>query len=109
MVKRSTRGADRPTAGRRRRTPEELIADLEARIEAIKRREEARQLKRSAAMRAALSAIRALDKGLLAAEGEGDTPLRHALADAREPLAHLLGERGMPLERTRRPSSPHPK
>jgi hypothetical protein len=109
MAKRRTPGEGRVKAGRRRRTPEEIIADLERRIEEVKRREEARQLRRSAAVRAALSALRALDKGLAAAEAEEDTPLRHALTDAREPLAHLLGERGMPVEPKPRPRAAHTK
>jgi len=109
MAKRRTAAEPADPAKRRRRTPEEIIADLERKIEEVKQRQETTKLRKSAAVRATLSAVRALDKGLTAAEQEGDTALRHALADAREPLSHLLGERGVKIERTRRPKGPRPK
>ena len=109
MAKQRSARATGAAGQRRRRSPEEIIADLERKIEDVKRRQEARKLKRSSAVRSALSAVKALDRGLAAAEQEGDTALRHALADAREPLAHFLGERGIQLERTRRPKGPRPK
>lgn len=94
---------------RKRRSPEEIIAELQKKIEAVKQRQEANKLKQSTAVRNSLSAVKALDKAIAAAEEEDDTALRHALADAREPIAKLMAERGVQLSKTRRPKGRRPK
>ena len=59
-------------------------------------------------MRNALSAVKAIDKAVAAAEEENDTVLRHALADARDPIASELTERDIKLSKTRRPKGRRP-
>ncbi len=93
---------------RHRRNDEELISDLKNRIAELKHRQEARRLKESPSIRAAVSAVRHLDKGLNLAAEEGNGQLRHALADARKPLeAYLRGE-GMKLPKARLPRGRRP-
>jgi len=94
---------------RKRRSPEEMIEDLQAQIADLKARAEARQLKESAAIKAALSAVKAIDKGVEAAKNEDDAKLRHVLLDSREPLAQYLEGLGMTLPKMRRPKGPRPK
>lgn len=94
---------------RHRRSPEEIIADLQRKIREVKERAAARELKRSDAVKAALAAVRAIDKGLEAAEAEDEKLLRHALADARRPLADHLGERGVKLPKPRLPRGRRPR
>lgn len=93
---------------RKRRTPEEMIEDLQKQISELKDRANARQLKQSPAVKAALAAVKALDKGAEAAREEENTELRHVLADAREPLANYLTGMGMALPKSRRPKGRRP-
>lgn len=103
--------ANNKSAGKRRkrRSPEEMIADLQEQITELKTRAEARQLKQSAAIKAALTAVKAIDKGVEAAKKEEDAKLRHVLLDARAPLASHLEGLGMALPKMRRPKGPRPK
>jgi uncharacterized protein involved in exopolysaccharide biosynthesis len=94
---------------RKRRSPEEMIADLQKQITDLKARAEARQLKQSAAIKATLAAVKAIDKGIDAAKAEDNTQLHHVLADAREPLAAHLTGLGMTLPKPRRPKGRRPK
>ena len=107
MAKKKT-AASGTAKRRKRRSPEEIIADLQKKIEEVKHRQEAKKLKQSGAIRAAISAVKAIDKSVAAAEEEEDTSLRHALADAREPLVAVLTERGIQLPKTRRPKGRRP-
>ncbi len=87
-----------PAGGRRkRRTPEEMIADLEEEIRRVKARAEAKALKTSPVARAALSAVKALDKGLAESIQEGEEDLRGALQEARRAIAAVLDRRGLKL------------
>jgi len=104
MAKKKSSGARR-----KRRSPEEMIADLQAQIGELKRRAEARQLKQSAAIKASLAAVKAIDKGVEAAKEEDDAKLRHVLLDAREPLARHLEGLGVRLPKVQRPKGPRPK
>ena len=92
-----------------RRTDEQLIQDLQQKIEEIQGRAEARKAKQSPAVRLMLRAVRALDKAMDAAESEGDTALRHVLSDGRDPLARYLQEKGLRVRKSRRPKGPRPK
>lgn len=94
---------------RKRRSPEEMIEDLQKQIADLKQRAEARELKQSAAIKASLAAVKAIDKGIEAAKAEDNTQLRHVLADAREPLANHLTGLGMTLPKQRRPKGRRPK
>ena len=92
-----------------RRTDEQLISDLETKIQAIKERAATRSLKRSPSMKHTVAAVRAIDKALESAATEGNNPLRHSLADAREPLVAYLQLEGIKLPKTRRPKGPRAK
>lgn len=94
---------------RRRRSPEEIIADLQAEIKRVKDKAEAKKLKQSEAVRLSLSAIRAMDKGMEAAADEGNSHLRHTLAEARKTLGVQLDKMGMKLPKANFPKGPKPK
>ena len=96
-------------ARRARRSPEEMIADLEAKIREVKQRAQAKELKQSPSMKAAMSTVRSLDKALDAAAEDGNNALRHALADARKPLAEFLEGQGLKLPKARAPRGRKPK
>jgi hypothetical protein len=82
-----------PTTKKRvRRDAEKLIADLEAKIEAIKARAARKRRKADPAMRHTLAAIRSIDKAMAAAT---DAVLRHALEEARGVLAAYLTLQGV--------------
>lgn len=92
-----------------RRTDDQLIRDLQAKIEEIQHRAEARQAKRSPSVRLTVRALRAIDKAMAAAEGEGESSLRHILSDGREPLVSFLEAKGLRVRKSRRPKGPRPK
>lgn len=97
------------TTRRKRRSPDQIIADLQEEIRRVKARQKARELKQSPAHKAALSAIRAMDKALAAAAEEGETALRHALADGRKALGAYLEEQGLRLPKANLPKGPRPR
>jgi hypothetical protein len=92
-----------------RRSDEQLILDLQNKIQEIQGRAEAKKAKQSPAIRLMLRAVRAIDKAMDAAESEGDTALRHVLSDGREPIANYLQEKGVRVRKSRRPKGPRPK
>ena len=94
---------------RHRRTDEELIEDLKKRIKELKTRQESRRLKESPSIKAALSAVRWIDKALDEAADESNTHLRHALADSRKPLEEYLMSEGLRLPKARKPRGRRPK
>ena len=96
-------------AKRHRRSDDELIADLKSRIAEIKVRQETKKLNDSPAIKCSLSAIKEIDKGLEEAAREGDSHLRHALADARKPLAEYLKSCGVKLPKARLPRGRRPR
>ncbi len=87
------------TTTRRRRTVDEQIADLAAKINAIRERETRREAKKDPALRHATSAMRSLDKALAASK---DAEVRHALLTVRSGLAPVLGTPSSPNGRVRR-------
>ena len=93
---------------RKRRSDEELIADLKERIKELKTRQDSKRLKESPAMRSTLSAVRWLDKALDLSAEEGNSHLRHALADARKPLEEHLMSEGVRLPKARKPRGRRP-
>lgn len=105
------------TAGRKtnavktrvRRTDDQIINDLKEKLRQVKLRAAARELKSSAAIKTTLTALRAISKALDAAAEEGETHLRHALADARKPLAEFLGKHGVPLPKANLPKGRKPR
>ena len=97
--------ATKKRAKRKNRTPEEIVADLEAKIEKVRARAAAKELKQSEAFKKALGAIRQLDKAVEAAKAEGASALRDSLLSAREPLAKLLEAEGLKLPKPRKQPS----
>jgi hypothetical protein len=69
---------------RTRRTPEQIIEDLQRKIEEVKARAAKAKLKKDPALRHISGALRAIDKALAATK---DTAVRTALGDARATLA----------------------
>jgi hypothetical protein len=77
---------------RQRRTEEQMIQDLEARIASIKAKAERKKLKRDPALRHISGALRSIDKAL----GEtGDVATRQALDEARTTLSACLSLNGV--------------
>jgi hypothetical protein len=94
---------------RKRRTIEELIADLEAEKIALIERLKTKELKTSPAHKVALGVIKQIDKCSRLAQEEGETELRHVLAEARDKLTPYLEAKGVRLPKARRPRGMRPK
>jgi hypothetical protein len=77
---------------RARKTEEERIADLEARIASLKARAERKKVKRDPALKFVSQALRAVDK---AHAESGDTAMRQALGEARATLSACLALHGV--------------
>jgi hypothetical protein len=90
------------TKKRVRRTEEQLIADLAAEIERLKKRQQARKAKKSPAIKSTADAVRHIDAALKAVE---DAAHKQALQEAREPLVAVLMLEGIavPKPRGRKP------
>ena len=74
-------------AKRTRRTPEQMIKDLQDKIQHIKERAEREKAKKDPALKHVTAAVRAIDK---AAEATTDKAMSQALAEARVTLAACL-------------------
>jgi predicted HTH transcriptional regulator len=86
-----------------RRDPEQLVADLQAKIEAIKARAVRRRRKANPAMRYTVAAVRNIDKAMSSAT---DQVLRRSLEEARGTLSAYLTLQGIvPAARPGRRSS----
>jgi hypothetical protein len=85
------------TKKRNRRSPEQIIEDLQNRIADVKARAAKKEVKASPTGKALLTAIKALDKAIETAEAEGDTAMQRALEAGRAPLATQLVELGLRL------------
>jgi hypothetical protein len=81
--------AKKPT--RTRRTPEQLIEDLQKKIEQVKARAARAKVKKDPALRHINGAVRSIDK---AAKATGDNAVRKALEEARATLAACLAMNG---------------
>ncbi len=74
-------------AKRTRRTPEQMIKDLQAEIERVKARAARAEAKKDPALRHISAAVRSIDK---AAEATADAAIRKALGEARATVAACL-------------------
>jgi hypothetical protein len=83
---------------RQRRTIEQMIADLEAQVAAIKEREARKQAKADPALRHVTAALKSVDRALAEAS---DAATRKALSDARSLLSTCLGIEGIVIVPTR--------
>jgi len=109
MAKKASKKSSSARKRRKRRSSEEIIADLQEEIRRVRARQKARELKSSPGHKAALGAIRAIDKALEAATQEGDSVLRHVLADTRKGLGAYLEKKGIELPRIQLPKGPKPR
>ena len=107
MAKKKSKVAS--TKRRKRRSADQIIADLQEEIRRVRARAKARELKESVAIKSAFAAVRSIDKGLDAAAEESNTHLRHALADARRALGTYLESQGLKLPKANLPKGPRPK
>lgn len=82
-----------------RRSDDELIEDLERRIEIARRRQTWKEASEDPAIRAAVAALKGIDRALEEASGKRDRELRAALKACRAPLFELLDSRGLPAPR----------
>lgn len=80
-----------------RRTTEQIVADLQARIDAVQARAARRQARANPAIRHGTTAIKAIDK---AARETSDGAARKALEDARGALSALLALEGLSVPTT---------
>ncbi|HKX45892.1 MAG TPA: hypothetical protein VJP77_04270 [Planctomycetota bacterium] len=89
---------------RHRRSPEEMIKDLELEIAQVKARAAARQAKQSDEGKAFMLAVKAVDRALAVAQEAGDSGMVKTLEAARAPLSERLVAMGLrlPAKRGRR-------
>ena len=80
---------------RTRRTPEQMVADLEAKIEDVKTRAARKAAKQSPEGKAFLAASRAASKALAAAQEAGDKGMAAAVQAALGALAKHAREAGL--------------
>jgi hypothetical protein len=86
---------------RNRRSPDDLVAALEAKIQAIKARAERKRAKANPAVRYTVAAVRSMDKAMAATT---DAVLRNTLDEARGALSAYLSLQGVaPVARASRP------
>jgi hypothetical protein len=104
-VKQKTAPARRQT----RRSDEDLIADLQAKISDVRNRAKTREMKRSPAFKAAIASLRNIDRALDVAAEQGETLLRHALAESRKGLAAFLTSQGFKAPKANLPRGRKPK
>jgi hypothetical protein len=85
-----------------RRTPEQIVADLQAEIERVQRRAAAREVRKTDEGRAFIVAVRALDKAGRAAVEAGDEAMARVLESARATLGEHLVAMGVRVPTSRR-------
>lgn len=93
----------KPGKTRYRRTDEELIADLQKKIDALKVRKATKKLKASPASSQANNAYRALTKGIELSAGPDDADLKRALSESQRTLADYFETKGVSLPKARKP------
>ena len=92
------------TTKKTRRTSDQMIADLEAKIEAVRKRAVAKAAKSTDEGKLFLAAVKATDKALGAAQESGSKEMAHALESARASLGEHLIQMGVraPVRRPRK-------
>jgi hypothetical protein len=93
----------KPGKTRYRRSDEELIADLQKRIEDLKQRKAAKEMKADPAQKDASAAFRALTKAVDAAKGSADSDLKRALSESQRVLAEYFESKGLKVPKARKP------
>lgn len=87
---------------RKQRTPDQIVADLEAEITRVKERAASKAVKSAPEGKAFLAAVRAVDKAIGAAAEAGHPEMRAALEAARTTLGDQLERMGVAAPKTRR-------
>jgi hypothetical protein len=97
----STATAAKP---RKQRTPDQIVADLEAEIARVKARAAAREAKAAPEGKPFMLAVKAVDKALDEAREAGNAEMIHALETARAALGEQLIRMGVraPQKRKRK-------
>ncbi|MEM9802500.1 MAG: hypothetical protein AAGA20_19380 [Planctomycetota bacterium] len=93
----------KPGKTRYRRTDEELIQDLQNRIEDLKKRKAAKEIKADPAAKEANSAFRALTRAVEKAKDSGDADLKRALSESQRVLADYFEAKGLKVPKARKP------
>ena len=93
------------TTTRRRRTDDQRIADLEARIEYLRQREAAKKVRASTDGKAFVAATKAVDKALAAARAAGNDAMLAALNRAQTALTEESERMGLRVSAPGRESS----
>ncbi|MEO1698736.1 MAG: hypothetical protein AAFU73_15680 [Planctomycetota bacterium] len=93
----------KPGKQRYRRSDDEMISDLKARIKELEERKATKKVKASPASRQAGSAYRALTKGIDLCDGAGDAELKRTLSEAQRLLAEHFEGQGVKLPKARKP------
>ena len=102
-TKTTKKKAAAPKKTRVRRSPEQIVAELQAKIDDVKARAAAREVKQSAEGKALLAALKAVEKASRVAQEAGDRAMLGALEAARAPLAEHLEEMGVSRPKARKP------
>ncbi len=91
---------------RKQRTPEQMVADLEAEIARVKERAAAKEAKAKPEVKPFMAAVKAVDKALAAAKDAEADGVCHALETARATLGEQLIAMGVraPVTRERKKS-----
>lgn len=92
-----------------RRTPEQIVADLHAKIADVQARTAAREVRQSLEGKAFLAAIKGVEKATRIAEGAGDKAMVAALEAARAPLVEHLEAMGVSRQQAQKPRLVRPK
>lgn len=93
----------KPGKKRYRRSDDELIADLQKRIEDLKKRKAAKSIKTDPAAKDTNAAFRALTKAVESAKKSSDTELKRALSAAQRTLAEYYEAKGISVPKARKP------
>ena len=93
----------KPGKQRYRRTDEELIQDLQKRIEDLKNRKAAKAIKNDPASKDATAAFRALTKAVERSKDSGDADLKRALSESQRVLAGYFESKGLKVPKARKP------
>lgn len=93
----------KPGKQRYRRTDEELIQDLQKRIEDLKNRKAAKEIKKDPASKEATSAFRALTKAVEKSKDSSDAALKRALSESQRVLAEYFESMGLKVPKARKP------
>ena len=102
-TKKNPTTTDAPTKKpRTRRTPEQIVADLEAKIADVKKRAAAKEAKAAPEGKLFMAAVKATDKALDAARESGNEEMVHALETARAALGEQLVRMGVRAPETRK-------